>query len=185
MAEETRIVKGRKYELNKMGAKTKKIKKTQAKETKITEVVKKVAEELLQLMGTSAKVDVSEDKDNEAILVDLDAKEEAGLLIGARGETLGSLQTIIGMIVRQKTGDWHRVLVNISDWRERQTERLESLARQVADRAKDTGEPQPLYNLNAAQRRIVHLALSKDEEIETESMGEGRERYLIVRLKKK
>lgn len=159
--------------------------KSKTKEVDVVALVKEISEELLRLMGTDAKASVSEDKDNEAILVELNTKEEAGLLIGARGETLNSLQTVIGMIVRQKTGEWHRVLVDISDWRERQSERLEDLARQTAERAKDTGEPQPLYNLNAAQRRIVHMALAEKKEIETESEGEGRERYLIVRLKKK
>jgi len=148
------------------------------------ELIKEITEELLKLMGTDAKADFVIDEENDAIVITLETEEEAGLLIGNRGDTLNSIQSIIGMIFRQKTGEWQRIIVNISNWREKQEERLVGLAEQSAQRAKETGEPQSLYNLNAAQRRIVHLTLSKDKEIETESQGEGKERYLVVRLKK-
>ncbi len=164
--------------------KTKKEKKSKDKINKVEEI-RKISEKLLELMGTKAKPHVSEDVKNDAVVVDIETSDEAGLLIGSRGDTLNSLQTIIGMIFRQKTGEWQRILVNISDWRERQEERLINLAQQAAQRATETQEPQTLYNLNASQRRVVHLALAEDKDVETESKGEGRERYLVVRLKAK
>lgn len=145
--------------------------------------IKKIAEGLLKLMGSKATLTVSEDKENDAIVVNLETDDEAGLLIGNRGDTLNSFQSIIGMLFRQKTGDWQRILVNISDWRERQEERLVSLAHQTAERAIETSEPQTLYNLSASERRVVHLTLSENDQIETESQGEGKERFLVVRLK--
>lgn len=164
--------------------KTKKEKKSKDKINKVEEI-RKISEKLLELMGTKAKPHVSEDVKNDAVVVDIETSDEAGLLIGSRGDTLNSLQTIIGMIFRQKTGEWQRILVNISDWRERQEERLINLAQQAAQRATETQEPQTLYNLNASQRRVVHMALAEDKDVETESKGEGRERYLVVRLKAK
>lgn len=160
----------------------KKKSKTKTKVGKVGEI-KKIAGELLKLMGSKATTVVTEDKENEAVVVNIETEDEAGLLIGNRGDTLNSFQSVIGMIFRQKTGDWQRILVNISDWRERQEERLVSLAHQTAERAKETAEPQTLYNLSASERRVVHLTLSEDDQIETESQGEGKERYLIVRLK--
>ncbi len=142
-----------------------------------------IAKKVLKLMATNAVPEVFEDKESEAIVIDLKTEDETGLLIGSRGDTLNSLQAIIGMIFQKKYGEWQRIIVNVSDWRERQEERLKELAFQVAERAKETGEPQALYNLSPAQRRTIHLSLSEDEEVETESKGEGRERYLIVRKK--
>jgi spoIIIJ-associated protein len=147
-------------------------------------VVKEMAEELLRLMGIIATPTVSEDKENDAIIVDIETEEEAGLLIGTRGETLNSLQAVLGMMFRQKTGEWQRIIVNVADWRERQEDRLNELAIQAAERAKTTSDPQPLYNLTSAERRIIHLALADDEDVETESQGEGQERYLVVNPKK-
>src|SRR3972149_210616 len=152
------------------------------KKTK-TDAVKDLAKELLSLMGTSVGVEVSEDVENDAIVVDIDAKEETGLLIGRRGETLMSLQTVLGIMARQELGEGTRVVVNIGDWREKEEERLRALALSAAERAKETGEAQPLYNLLPAQRRVVHMALSEDATVETESLGEGAERYLVVKPK--
>ena len=148
-------------------------------------VVKELAEELLRLMGTDAKAIASEDKENEAILVEIKTEDEAGLLIGARGETLSSLQAVLGMMFRQKTGEWKRIIVDVAGWRERQKGRLSELANQTAERTKATGTPQPLYNLSPTERRIVHLALADDKGVKTESHGEGKERYLVISLKDK
>jgi spoIIIJ-associated protein len=116
--------------------------------------------------------------------VNLDTEEETGLLIGRQGETLAAIQTILGMIARRDFDEWVRIAVNVGDYQEKQESRLKELASQTALRAKETKEPQYLYNLTPNQRRIIHLTLSEDKEIETESQGEGRERYLIVRVKK-
>jgi len=158
----------------------KKIKKTEP----TTKKVEAAANKLLELMGTKAKAEASEDKENEAIVVNIETEEERGLLIGHHGETINSLQAALGMMVREETGEWKRVIVNVGDWRERQEEQLVKLASEVAERAKQTGEAQPLYNLTPAQRRIVHIELAKDAEVTTESTGEGTDRYLVVKPKK-
>lgn len=165
-------------------AKDSKVQKIKAKKVNKKALVKEIAEELLGLMGTKARPNISEDKKNDAIVVDIETDDEAGLLIGNRGDTLNSLQAIAGQIFRQKFGEWQRIIVNVSDWRERQEQRLTELAVQTAQRAKDSGESQVLYNLTPAQRRIVHLTLAENKKIETESLGEGQERYLVIRPKK-
>lgn len=153
-------------------------------EKDLTHEVQKDASKLLVLMGTKAKAVVTQDKENDILLVNITTEEEAGLLIGHHGETLNSLQTVLGLTFRQKTGEWKRILVNVGDWREKQEEYLKEMAGATAERAKQTGEPQNLYNLSAAQRRVIHLALSEDREVETESLGEGDERYLVIKPKK-
>lgn len=157
----------------------------EAKITKKTlETVKGFAEELFTLMGVEVDFEVSEDKENNAVFVDIDAAEETGLLIGHRGETITSIQAALGMMMRQKTGEFVRIIVNVGDWREKQEDQLRNLAMQAAQRVRETGESQPLYNLNAAQRRIIHVILAEEKDIETESHGEGQDRYLVVNLKK-
>lgn len=163
---------------------SKKDSETKLSETSVKDkvkIVKELATELLSLMGTSAKIEVYEDKDNEAVKVDIKSEEELGLIIGKRGETLLSIQSVLGMMVRQKTSEWVRIIVNVGDWREKEEQYLENLAMQTADRAKDTGEAQELYNLSSSQRRIVHMVLAKVDDVKTESLGEGKGRYLIVK----
>jgi len=154
-------------------------------QNKNIDLLKGLAEELFSLMSLSdAKIDVEYDKENEAYVVNVDAPDETGLLIGKKGETLASLQVVFGVLLKQKVGEWNRVVVNVGDYREKEEEYLRNLAQSTAQRAKETGEPQSLYNLKSWQRRIVHMALSEDKDLTTESVGEGEERYLVVKANK-
>ncbi len=146
--------------------------------------LQKATDELFDLMSTKAKAKVSFDKKNEAFMVDVEAGDETGLLIGKKGETLSSIQTILGFLLKQKTGEWYRVLVNVGDYREKEEGYLKDLAASTAQKAKETGEPQNLYNLKPWQRRIVHLVLAEDKDLVTESEGEGEDRYLVIKSKK-
>jgi len=138
-----------------------------AKKKKIDKLslAKKATLKILKMMGTDAKATFSYSEENDEILVEIKTSEETGLLIGHRGETINALQSIIGMIIRRNMGEWTRVIVNIGDWRAKQEDYLKGLANQAAERAKETGEPQTLYNLTPAQRRIVHLALGEEKDI--------------------
>lgn len=150
---------------------------------KKTTEAKKIAEKLFSLMGVDVKISVSEDKKNEAILVDIDAGDATGLIIGNRGETINAIQTVLGMMLKQSSDEWIRVIVNVGDWREKNEERLNSLAEQTKERVVQTGEKQPLYNLSAAERRVIHTYFTDDKEVETESEGEDQGRYLVVKPK--
>ncbi len=160
-------------------AKKEVIKKAVSDETLVQEIV----EGLLVLMGTKSTVSVSEDTDNDALLVEINSENETGLLIGSRGETLKSLQTIVGLIFRNKKGDWRRILIDVADWREKQEKRLKELAETTLEKVRSTGEATPLYNLTPAERRIVHMTIADETDIETESIGEGEDRHLVVKLK--
>lgn len=142
-----------------------------------------LVEDLLDLMQVKVGAEVSYDKENEAYVVNLEAGDETGLLIGRKGETLLSIQSILGFLLKQKTGEWARVVVNIGDYREKEQSYLESLAASAAQRAVETGEPQSLYNLKAWQRRVIHLFLAENKDVSTESMGEGEDRYLVIKAK--
>ena len=140
-------------------------------EASLIKEVKSLSKELLKLMSSKGKVKVSDDKENDAIRVDIETEDEAGLLIGTRGETLNAIQIALGTMVKQKTGEWKRIIVNVGDWREKQEEHLKEMASQVAERAVETDEP---------HRRIVHMALKEIGGVKSESFGEGEERYLVV-----
>ncbi len=145
--------------------------------------LQKIAGELFSLMGTKVNLEVSYDKKNEAYIVDVESTEETGLLIGRKGETLSSIQMILGIMFKSSVGEWHRILVNVGDYREKEEDYLKGLAMSAAERARETGEPQTLYNLKPAQRRLVHMALADEKGVITESMGEGDERYLVIKTK--
>lgn len=142
------------------------------------ELIEKTVKTLLKLMGSTSLFTVTQEKD--VYVVNIEGGEETGLLIGRKGETLSSLQSVVSAIVRSELGEWQKIVLNVGDWKEKQDEKLKELAQQAAQRAIETGEPQPIYNLTPAQRRVIHMELSENSEITTVSEGEGIERYLVV-----
>lgn len=147
------------------------------------ETIKKTAEELLGKLKVKAKAKVSEDKENELALVQIETDNPA-LLIGYHGETIAALQLILGLLVHKKMDKWVRVSVNVGDYRERRRESLEAMAQSAIQRVKFSGEPYALPPLPPAERRIIHMLLSEEPEVTTESEGEGRDRRVVVKPKK-
>lgn len=143
--------------------------------------LKKLTEELFSLLGLEASVEVKEDGD--VYNVDINPKDQAGLVIGHKGETLAAIEMFLAMSIKKSKGEWAKVVVNVGDWKEKQEDYLRSIADQAAQRARETNSPQPLYNLTPSQRRIIHLYLSESEDIETESQGEGLDRHLVIKAK--
>jgi spoIIIJ-associated protein len=97
----------------------------------------------------------------------------SGLLIGRHGQTLDAIQYIVGRIVGKQLGEKRMVVVDTERYRERRRENLERLAQHMGEKAKSTGRAVNLQPMSASDRRIVHLALKHDREIETRSEGEG------------
>ena len=150
---------------------------------KTEEVIKKTAGELLQLLEIG-EVKTSLEKDEDGVFRFIIEAKDSGILIGYHGENIYALQLILGLIVYKKLGSWQRVVVDIGDWRQKREEQLKRIALSAAQKVKFSKEQVIIPYLNAAERRVVHLALAEHPNIETRSDGEGRERKLIVELKK-
>ncbi len=97
----------------------------------------------------------------------------SGLLIGRHGQTLDAIQYIVGRIVGKQQGKKRMIVVDTERYRERREENLEQLARRMGEKAKSMGRAVSLQPMSASDRRLIHLALKHDREIETRSEGEG------------
>lgn len=140
-----------------------------------------ITEELLSQLGIVGSVDVDTDETG-AFRVHIET-EETGLLIGFHGKTLESFQIILGIMVSKALGQWVKVYVNVGDYREKREEALMLMAQRAAERVFATGRPVELTRLSPSERRVIHLTLSGDERVTTESEGEGDNRTLIVKPK--
>ncbi len=143
--------------------------------------VQQVTEDLLNRLGIAGAVLVDIDE-TEAYRVHIET-EETGLLIGFHGRTLESFQIILGLLVSKALESWVRVYVNVGDYREKREEALMLMAQQAAERALTQSRPIELSHLSASERRVIHLTLSGDERVETESVGDGSQRTLLVKPK--
>ncbi len=106
--------------------------------------------------------------------------EDAGILIGKRGQTLEAIQYITEKIINKRSERRIRVEVDVEGYMETKRENLIRLAERLAEKAKSTGRPSILGQMNAHDRRIVHLALKDDNDVRTQSMGDGFLRKLVI-----
>jgi len=145
--------------------------------------LKKLSQGLLKHLGVDSKA-IKISRDGETINLDLELPDqEAGILIGYHGETIAALQLLLNMMFYKQTGEWVKLVVNIGDYRKKRTDYLTALAQDTAAKVTESGEPLALYNLNPFERRIIHMALSENKEVVTESQGEGKNRFLVVNPK--
>lgn len=146
----------------------------------ITEI-KSLTEELLQKLTITATVEV-EEKEENLFSVKVET-EESGLLIGFHGETLSSLQIILGLMAYKKLDKWVRIVVEIGDYRAKREEQLTAMADSYATQAVQTNQALYLPFLPPIERRIIHMALQNRPDVESYSEGEGRNRRLVIKPK--
>jgi spoIIIJ-associated protein len=134
------------------------------------------------LIGIDVEYDIDE-KDN-SILVNLKGNE-VGLLIGYRGETLDSLQYLTSLVANKKNieGIHKRILLDAENYRAKREKILINLANKIAKKVKQENRSITLEPMNANERRIIHLALQDDPDIETFSEGEEPNRRVTISLK--
>lgn len=133
----------------------------------------------LGVMGVVASTYIREDSSDGVVAFEIEG-EDAGLLIGRRGETLQALQFVVNMLINKQLGRQAYVTVDVEGYRERRYESLREIAHRTASRVSSSGTPQPLQPMSAADRRIVHMALADHPAVHTESKGEGAERRVVV-----
>ncbi len=140
-----------------------------------------VVSDILKALGVEARPTIrSSGNSDEPAIIDIQG-DDAGLIIGHRGETLRSLQFITNMILSHQQGRSSNVVVDVERYRDRRVRQLQTLARRTADRVASTGRPATLEPMPPADRRIVHMALADHSGVSTESSGEGSQRHITIR----
>lgn len=141
-------------------------------------VVEDTAKTLFDLLGVTVEISV-ENSDQGCSLVA--QTEESGILIGYHGEVLESIQLVLSLMVSKKIGRFVRVSVEVGDYKKNRSEQLELLASQAKERALSENQEVSLTNLKSWERRVVHMMFQDDNEVVTESVGEGKERTLLIK----
>ncbi len=144
-----------------------------------------VVSKILELLGSSAVCTLRNAHDPQSGGPQIDIEgDDAGLLIGRRGETLRALQFVVNVIVNKDREDSVRVLLDVEEYRARRQRALSELAERVADKVAATGRSITLESMPPAERRIIHLALADNPRVTTESTGWGTDRRVSINPKR-
>jgi len=146
-----------------------------AKERKEVEQLIEKVFSLLEIEGTFTL------EEQEDILEVMMETKDTGIVIGYHGEVLESLQLILSLAIAKKLGRFVRVSIEVDGYKKNRTEYLHNLALQVKEKALAENKEQVLSSLKSWERRIIHLYLQNDEQVTSESEGEGKDRVLVVK----
>ncbi len=153
-------------------------------------VAKEALEELLKRMKLTAQVEIGSDttetSESEVAPIALEVKgDDLGILIGRQGETLAALQYIVRLIVAHHEKARVPLTIDVEGYRQRRYRSLRELAVRLAQKAVSSGQSMTLEPMPADERRIVHLALSVNPDVVTQSSGEGEMRKVVIMPRKR
>jgi spoIIIJ-associated protein len=140
--------------------------------------------ELLQRMGIEARIEAhwgEADAPGKIRPLFLDIHgDDLSILIGRRGETLTALQYITRLIVGKELKRPVAVLIDVEGYRARREQQIRRLAQQMAKQASETSRTMSLEPMPAYERRIVHIELRENPDVDTVSVGERDQRKVTI-----
>ncbi len=155
---------------------------TQEQKGEIEKKINDFLEEFSNSLNIKIEKSISFDE-NDIVILKITG-DEAGILIGYRGEILDSLQVILRLVTSNYIKKYVKIQLDIAGYREKRKETLEGLANRIAVNVVRNRKSVTLEPMVAYERKIIHNALQQNDKIETKSIGEEPYRRVVVSLKK-
>jgi len=150
----------------------------EVKEASLQERVEDFLEGLLQRMGVTAEMTVTE-KENGSLNVNLTG-ENMGAIIGRRGETLDAVQHLTNYAVNRGADKRIHVSVDAENYRSKREDSLVSLAEKMAAKVIKYKRSMALEPMNSYERHVIHTALQEFEGVTTASTGTEPNRRVVI-----
>lgn len=145
----------------------------------IKKQLKNFFNELSKLMNVTieSEINITEDNIYNINLV----TSNNSILIGKEGKTLDAIQCLLRQISQNDLQNKIKINVDISNYKYKQTKKLEKNIKNIAKEVLKTKVDTSLDPMNSYNRRIVHTIVSEFSDLETESVGEGKERHVVIK----
>lgn len=105
---------------------------------------------------------------------------DAGRVIGKKGQVLSALQYLMNRVVNRPGQSRRHVVIDAEGYRVRRESSLATMARRLAEQAVKEGKIITFEPMNPRDRRVVHMALAKLQDVVTKSDGEGEDRRVRI-----
>ena len=151
----------------------------QEKDVEVETLVGEVLNSFIQSTDTSIDVYVRDDVEEGSIVFELEG-DDAGLIIGRRGETLASIEYLVRLIASKSLGRRANVIIDVEDYKFRRRSKLKSVAEKSASKVEQTGKSISLEPMSPSDRRIIHMALVDYKNVKTQSRGDGVNRKVVI-----
>lgn len=108
--------------------------------------------------------------------------DDLGRLVGNRAATLQSLEELARTAMHRAAAGrrYHRIQVDVDNYRARRREALSKFARELAESVADSGVSKAMEPMGAADRKLIHDAVAEVDGVETVSEGRDPRRYIVL-----
>lgn len=117
--------------------------------------------------------------EDEGCVLDLTG-EDTALVLAENGEMLDAFETLLFQMFGRELDREHRFICDADGFRQTRKSELAAMAKFAAKNVREKGIPFTFGVLNSTERRLIHMALKEEEDLLTESVGQGRDRRLKV-----
>ncbi len=147
-----------------------------------TQHVKKTIEDILLLLGVSYELTIVSDESTGIICFHIKTGDPQ-ILIGRDGAHLAALSHIIKRIADKTNNNKEQTsfVVDVNNYQGKKTEELKSKAAMLAERARYFKSDVEMSPMTPYERMIIHSIFSNTKDIKTESMGEGKNRRVVIK----
>ena len=145
---------------------------------------KKYLDNIFQALEIDVKTEFRSQNEGTEIYYQIQSKENA-LLIGRDGKTLDAIQTLLKTYLHNYTDEKLTVSLDIGQYKQNRKKQLEILATKLAKEVAFTRVEVRLDPMNSYERRIIHTKLAEWRDVFTESEGEGENRQIVIKPRKK
>ena len=142
--------------------------------------IKTFLSEFLKQIADTITYEISEEENVVHVLI---TGEESTRLIGYRGESLNSLQTILTTIANKGRESNVKVILDIGEYKDARKKTLEDLASKIERTVTKTGKSITLEPMTAYERKIIHTKLQDSKTVKTHSIGENENRRVVISRK--
>lgn len=145
----------------------------------IADTIKDVIANIFKRMDLECRI--SDVKEGELkVYIELESKNNSGLIIGRKGKTLEALQFMVNLIVNHQTGSDKKIILDIESYRAKRERALRKMSKDIAFKVIKSGKPWTLEPMNPFERRLIHLTLQNDTRVITKSEGQGIYRKVTI-----
>lgn len=140
---------------------------------------KQFLEDLLSFFGLNTQVEAKREEDT--IQLNVPSSEQNGFLIGQHGDNLRSLQHLTNMALKRSGSENVAVVVDVAGYKAQRSERLSEHVKKLAQEVITSGVEKTLEPMSSYERRVVHKTISEIDGVESGSVGEGRDRRVVIK----
>jgi spoIIIJ-associated protein len=137
--------------------------------------------EIITDLGFDLSV-TSEWYDNEGCLLNFTG-EDVHFTLSENGEMLDAFETLLFQLYGRELDRNHRIICDADGYRQTRKAELNAMAKFAAKKVREKGIPFTFGVLTSTERRMIHLYLQNEDDLVSESVGQGNERRLHVRIK--